>query len=76
MWINKNEYQRLIEISRCYQALKYDMSINKVWMEKFSDLEKENKKLKKENRQLKSKYSDEIEKNFKLAKLLSKMNKR
>lgn len=76
MWINKNEYQRLITISKLYQALKYDMAINKVWMAKFSDLEKENEKLKKENRQLKRKYSDEIEKNFKLARLLSKMNKR
>ena len=72
MWINKKEYKRLLDEKQSFEAsLRHRITICRELAERTAILTDENMKLRQEVDQLKVKYFDEVEKNFKLSSYLS-----
>lgn len=76
MWISKKEYKKLIDEKQSFEEYaEYRGVLYKDLAQRNAMLLDENMRLNKEIDQLKVKYADEVEKNFKLASYLS-ANKR
>ena len=76
MWINKEEYKKLLDEKQSLEeSMNHTRIIVRELIERNSRLINENIRLKKEIDQLKVKYADEVEKNYKLASYLSENKK-
>ena len=72
MWINRREYEKLIDEKQSLkQSADHRCMLYRELAERSAILASENIKLRAEIDQLKVKYADEVEKNFKLASYLS-----
>lgn len=72
MWISRKEYKRLIDENQSLEkSVQYKGIIYRELAERNVILSNENMMLRKEVDQLKVKYADEVEKNYKLASYLS-----
>lgn len=75
MWISKKEYKKLMDKNQSLkQSAEYRGILYRDLAERNAILSNENMILRKEIDQLKVKYADEVEKNFKLASYLSENN--
>ena len=75
MWVNRKEYEKLIDEKQSLkQFADHRWILYRELAERNAILASENIKLRAEIDQLKVRYADEVEKNFKLASYLSKNN--
>lgn len=72
MWVNRKEYEKLIDEKQYFEksAERNQLSYRDL-ISHYTTVASENIKLRAEIDQLKVKYADEVEKNFKLASYLS-----
>jgi hypothetical protein len=72
MWVNRKEYEKLIDEKQSLkQSADHRWLLDRELAKRNAILASENIKLRAEIDQLKVRYADEVEKNFKLASYLS-----
>lgn len=72
MWISRKEYEKLIDEKQSLeQSAEHNKMLYRDLISRYTMASSENMKLRAEIDQLKVKYADEVEKNFKLASYLS-----
>ena len=72
MWVSRKKHKELIDENECLRRLKDNFKISLNCLSEHNNrLTTENRSLRKELKQLKVKYADEVKKNFELASYLS-----